>query len=249
MPPKQTLSVEATSAEEQQGILFVAAFCGLQNALTVQKGTELQLVTSEGQTYTSYTSVCRYLASVSSKSQQLIGSTALDRAKVPSATRTNTTLVPVGMFKYSTRSPLFQVQDWLSFRNSELSGLSEQQLLKVCDPDALSDLASILVSSSYLWQVNDRLQTKVYLAGPTVTLADLVLFSTLHRALVRTLPDTTGQKCFGFCSGVRDCAINVSLLACRSISHVLKSLSGIQTCSAGLTFCSTLSMWTASTQS
>lgn len=34
-------------------------------------------------------------------------------------------------------------------------------------------------------QVNDRLQSKVYLAGSHVTLADLVLFTTLHRALVR----------------------------------------------------------------
>ena len=34
-------------------------------------------------------------------------------------------------------------------------------------------------------QVNERLQAKVYLAGPHVTLADLVLFATLHRALVR----------------------------------------------------------------
>ena len=32
-----------------------------------------------------------------------------------------------GMFRL-----YFQVQDWLSFRNTELHGLSEAQLLKVC---------------------------------------------------------------------------------------------------------------------
>lgn len=33
-------------------------------------------------------------------------------------------------------------------------------------------------------QVDQRLQTKVFLAGMSVTLADLVMFATLYRALV-----------------------------------------------------------------
>ena len=74
--------ITASSADERQGILFVAAYCGLQQKVNVQEGPELQFVTPDGHTYTSYTSVCRHLANISSKSQQLLGSTALDRAKV-----------------------------------------------------------------------------------------------------------------------------------------------------------------------
>ena len=82
MARKSSDNIGVSSSEERQGILFVAAYCGLQQKVSVEEGPELQLVTADGQTYTSYASVCRYLASVSSKSQQLLGSTALDRAKV-----------------------------------------------------------------------------------------------------------------------------------------------------------------------
>ena len=37
---------------------------------------------------------------------------------------------------------------------------------------------------AYVFQVDQRLQTKVFLAGLSVTLADLVMFATLYRALV-----------------------------------------------------------------
>lgn len=82
MPPTRIVSVETASAEEQQGLLFVAAYCGVQDGLKLQGGAETKLVDSEGQTFTSYTSVCRYLASVSSKCHQLLGTASLDRAKV-----------------------------------------------------------------------------------------------------------------------------------------------------------------------
>lgn len=124
-------NVDVHLSEERRGLLFVAAYCGLQNELHLQEGAKLQLVASDGQVYTSYTSVCRYLASVSKKSQQLLGSSGLDRAKVKASlhdmpcTRPQ---VPKGL----TVALYGQVQDWLSFCNTELSGLSEQQLLKVC---------------------------------------------------------------------------------------------------------------------
>ena len=42
-------------------------------------------------------------------------------------------------------------------------------------------------------QVDHRLQTKVYLAGLSVSLADLVIFATLYRALVR--PHASAPQC------------------------------------------------------
>lgn len=44
-------------------------------------------------------------------------------------------------------------------------------------------MQSALTGSSVL-QVDQRLQTKVFLAGMSVSLADLVMFATLYRALV-----------------------------------------------------------------
>ena len=41
-----------------------------------------------------------------------------------------------------------------------------------------------------LLQVDQRLQCKVYLVGHSVSLADLVLFATLYRALVRLVDFT-----------------------------------------------------------
>ena len=43
-------------------------------------------------------------------------------------------------------------------------------------------------TGSSVVQVDQRLQTKVFLAGMSVSLADLVMFATLYRALV-------GLKC------------------------------------------------------
>ncbi|DBA77527.1 TPA: hypothetical protein ACH3X1_009342 [Trebouxia sp. C0004] len=124
-----------STQEDHRGILLVATYCGLQDQLdATQASRDIQLTTSDGQQLSTLTSICRYLCSQSSKSQQLLGATPLDRATV---------------------------QDWLSFRNTELHGLSEAQLLKV----------------------DQRLQCKVYLVGHSVSLADLLLFATLYRAL------------------------------------------------------------------
>ncbi|DBA68259.1 TPA: hypothetical protein ACH3X2_013874 [Trebouxia sp. C0005] len=96
--------------EDHRGILLVATYCGIQDQLHAnQASKDIQLTTSDGQQLSTFTSICRYLSSQSSKSQQLLGATPLDRATV---------------------------QDWLSFRNIELHGLSEAQLLKANIPSA-----------------------------------------------------------------------------------------------------------------
>ncbi|KAL3144072.1 hypothetical protein ABBQ32_003868 [Trebouxia sp. C0010 RCD-2024] len=131
----QTLSLRGGTAEHHKGVLLVAAYCNLQDRLTdAQEPGGLCLKTADGQELQSFNSICRYLASCSPKCKQLLGDTHIDRALV---------------------------QDWLSFRNTELPGLLEAQMLKV----------------------DKRLQTKVFLAGLSVSLADLVMFATLYRAL------------------------------------------------------------------
>lgn len=82
MATQATVRIEAKSQDERQAVLFVAAYCGLQLRVSVQSDTELQLVASDGQIFRTYTSICRYLASISPKSLQLLGATALDRASV-----------------------------------------------------------------------------------------------------------------------------------------------------------------------
>lgn len=132
---RKSYQLSYSTQEDHRGILLVATYCGFQDQLdATQASRDIQLTTSDGQQLSTFTSICRYLASQSSKSQQLLGAIPLDRATV---------------------------QDWLSFRNTELHGLSEAQLIKV----------------------NQRLQCKVYLVGHSVSLADLVLFATLYRAL------------------------------------------------------------------
>ena len=99
-------------------------------------------------------------------------------------------------------------------------------------------------------QVNERLQTKVYLAGPNVTLADLVLFSTLHRALVCIEYFAPAKSELPSNHRVTIVSPKITMfVACRSTSLELRSLSGIPTYSAGLTSCSTLLMLIVSIQS
>ncbi len=57
-----------------------------------------------------------------------------------------------------------QIAQWLSSRYSILSPISEEALQKL----------------------DDELLTRTFLLGTTLTLADLVLFSVLHPALVRS---------------------------------------------------------------
>jgi len=72
-----------STQEDHRGILLVASYCGLQDQLgATQAWSDIQLTTSDGQQLSTFTSICRYLSSQSSKSQQLLGATPLDRATV-----------------------------------------------------------------------------------------------------------------------------------------------------------------------
>ncbi len=72
-----------STQEDHRGILLVATYCGFQDRLdATQASRDIQLTTSDGQQLSTFTSICRYLSSQSSKSQQLLGATPLDRATV-----------------------------------------------------------------------------------------------------------------------------------------------------------------------
>lgn len=69
--------------EDHRGVLLVATYCGLQDQLDASQASDgIQLTTVDGQTLSTFNSICRYLSSCSSKSQQLLGATPLDRATV-----------------------------------------------------------------------------------------------------------------------------------------------------------------------
>ena len=97
-------------------------------------------------------------------------------------------------------------------------------------------------SNQILWlQVDQRLQTKVFLAGLSVSLADLVMFATLYRALV------------GFAATLSMCSwysVHQSkLYQCRRPTFLVhKEVIDTQTSSGGLTSCSTLSTLQATTK-
>lgn len=72
-----------STSEDHRGILLVAAYCGIQDQLDASQASEgIQLTTADGQKLSTFTSVCRYLATCSPRSQQLLGATPLDRATV-----------------------------------------------------------------------------------------------------------------------------------------------------------------------
>jgi glutathione S-transferase len=58
-----------------------------------------------------------------------------------------------------------QVAEWLAYRRTELSPLMDEKLAKI----------------------NDWLQTRTYLAGNVLTLADLVIYAALQPAAVSAL--------------------------------------------------------------
>ena len=72
-----------STSEDHRGILLVATYCGLQDQLDASHESEgIQLKGADGQLLSTFTAICRYLASCSSKSQQLLGASPLDRATV-----------------------------------------------------------------------------------------------------------------------------------------------------------------------
>lgn len=78
----QSLLLTYGTAEDHKGVLLVATYCGLQDQLDAQAAESLCLKITDGQELQSFNSICRYLASCSPKSKQLLGDTHTDRAMV-----------------------------------------------------------------------------------------------------------------------------------------------------------------------
>ena len=79
----ETLSLTYGTTEDHKGVLLVATYCDLQDQLVDAEGSKgLCLKTPDGQVLHSFNSICRYLASCSPKSKQLLGDTHTDRAMV-----------------------------------------------------------------------------------------------------------------------------------------------------------------------
>jgi glutathione S-transferase len=86
-----------------------------------------------------------------------------------------------------------QVNEWLSLCNTQLRPLVDDKLAKVM-PACSIYVFRVPLMSGYAMrpvslgacrlQVNDKLLARVYLVGSGLTLADLVLFSTVHPAVV-----------------------------------------------------------------
>lgn len=71
------------TAEEPKGILLVAAYCGVEDQIDNSQGPEgLCLQTADGKKLQSFNAICRFLATCSQKSKQLLGDTHTDRAMV-----------------------------------------------------------------------------------------------------------------------------------------------------------------------
>ena len=80
-PQCHTLSTG--TSEDRKGVVLVATYCGLQDQIAHSESSEeLAFKTADGQVLQSFSSICRYLASSSSRSKQLLGDTQTDRAMV-----------------------------------------------------------------------------------------------------------------------------------------------------------------------
>ncbi|KAK9808921.1 hypothetical protein WJX72_006429 [[Myrmecia] bisecta] len=125
---------------------LVAAYAGVSDLLDVSTSESLQLTTTDGQQLSGHNTICRYIASLSPRRTQLLGDTPETQALIA---------------------------QWLSYRNTDMLPLTDEQLL----------------------HVNSALLLRTYLVGSTVSVADLVLFASLHRAMVNLPLAQTERYC------------------------------------------------------
>ena len=100
-----------------------------------------------------------------------------------------------------------QIHEWLSFRSGLLPALAESKLLEVsiCLRNHQTDMECMASQLLTVWpmtpahpmpstmQLNAWLATRAFLVGTKITLADLLVFATVYRALV------SGSDCSWCC--------------------------------------------------
>jgi len=145
------LVVQYANQEQFNNLRLVAAFSELQDGVKLQSGAELSLTSPDSSMQlTQLNTICRYIAEAGSRREQLLGSSPAAKA---------------------------QTSEWLSFRNTGLSPVTEDRLYKI----------------------STHLLTRICLADSDPTLADLCLFATLHRA-VASLPAAQAER---YCNLIR----------------------------------------------
>ena len=162
------LRLLAPSPHDAQLVKLVAAYAGLLDDLTVVDGQkELQLLTADGGTLRGSNTICRHIAKHGPTGKALLGANADEDALVQTS-RTPHAVITCQLPNQEAnmqpdRPQLLQVAQWLSARYSMLSPINEEGLQ----------------------QLDDALLTRTFLLGTSLSLADLVLFGVLHKAVVR----------------------------------------------------------------
>lgn len=74
--------IQTANSEQQLNIQLVAAYAGVSNKIIVASGPELSLRASDGQSLSGLNTICRYLADISSRKSDLLGSDDARKAQV-----------------------------------------------------------------------------------------------------------------------------------------------------------------------
>ena len=162
--PSPEFQLLAPTADDAQVIRLVTTHAGLLDALEIVDNTkELELITRDGNALRGSNTICKHIAAVSAAGQSLLGGDADGKALV--WLHINKFLLVKLQHGFYGDPPPLQVAQWLSTRYSMLSPVNEEGLQKL----------------------DDALLTRTFLVGTTLSLADLVLFGVLHRAVVGCL--------------------------------------------------------------
>lgn len=79
----QQLQLHSPSPEQARGVLLVASISGVLERLDVSGAAEsLSLVTDEGKTVAGINTICRYVASIGARREQLLGASPEVQAQV-----------------------------------------------------------------------------------------------------------------------------------------------------------------------
>ena len=225
--------VEVRVPEGGDGRLFrLAAHCaGVGPSLALSPGAPALAATApDGARVTEPNTICRLIAGLSRRGQQLLGETAEQQALVlaetafssvaslccePDARSFNWPRIGrrCARGRLTRRGAGSQISEWLSFRHTKFTPLTEEGLK----------------------QIDDWLLTRTCLAGPAISLADLVTFATLYNAVVRA------SAVWSYCQ-MRErtpCETDSAFLHDRSISRQLRS-TALAMSSAGSTTCNML---------
>lgn len=128
-----SLKVTAKNEDEKRGLLMVANYCGLADKVACELGAETSTTSGEA-AVAGFNTVCTVIVQAAGKGPQLLGDTAELQA---------------------------QVDEWMTFKHTQLTPLKDDQLRKL----------------------NDWLATRMYVVGGRLTLADLVLFDAVYPAV------------------------------------------------------------------